>query len=644
MKPKATIFLLITISWTFVASVTLATGDCSDFTDLTGLEMPISVSGTTEGASNDFHPFDAGSEEPDCWDGSWDWGCTMGPDVTYKWTAPADGWYAISLVGSVYWADLQLYDFTCPDEPVYPDDFICGSHAVIHDEGLVTDLWLEAGQELLIVIDGYFVAEGQYDLKIYDTNQLDDYLPFLMDAFHLPGLTAVVIRDGSPCWTGEYGSASLELANPSAVTDTTLFHTMCACKPITGTMLMQVWEDGLIELDGDANDYVPFELFHPDYPEIPITPRMLMCNVSGINDHWLDQLFFWGEDSQISLAEFMYNYFSPNGDYYNSNLNFTDEAPGTAYHYSNFGIALLGYLVECVRDPSTFLDHCEEEMFGPLDIYRSSFMLEDILAEEHLALEYRWVDNDWFPSAGHLHTPWYPSQDLRTSALEMSRFLMAIMRGGELDGRQIVAAATVDSMLTIQFPDIVIPEGPGGPAGHGQGLVWKLIDLDGHEAWGALGDGWDRACSAMFFSPEENNGAVFLANSGCGEGNTCSGGSFIIDALLDFAARPHGVCPVVQIRSMPQSVRLNPCYPNPFNPRTTVEYELSEETTVTLRIFDLAGRLVDVLVENETKPAGTHTAAWTGRDLQDRAMPSGTYFYRLEAGEFSQTKRMTLVK
>ena len=81
-----------------------------------------------------------------------------------------------------------------------------------------------------------------------------------------------------------------------------------------------------------------------------------------------------------------------------------------------------------------------------------------------------------------------------------------------------------------------------------------------------------------------------------------------------------------------------------FNPQTTIKYDLPEPTPVTLRVFDIAGRLVDVLVEGEDMPAGTHTATWTGRDSQGRAMPSGTYVYRLEADGFVETRRMTLIR
>jgi len=84
--------------------------------------------------------------------------------------------------------------------------------------------------------------------------------------------------------------------------------------------------------------------------------------------------------------------------------------------------------------------------------------------------------------------------------------------------------------------------------------------------------------------------------------------------------------------------------PNPFNPMTLIKFNLSADTFVSLRIFDVAGRLVDVLVEGEIMTAGRHTEIWAGRNSQGRAMPSGPYFYRLEAGGLTETKGMMLVR
>ncbi len=89
---------------------------------------------------------------------------------------------------------------------------------------------------------------------------------------------------------------------------------------------------------------------------------------------------------------------------------------------------------------------------------------------------------------------------------------------------------------------------------------------------------------------------------------------------------------------------LHPCYPNPFNPLTTISYDVPDPVTVTLTIHDLAGKLVKTLVASQTVDAGRHEVVWNGRDNRGRMAVSGVYFYRLEAGSFSETRRMTLVK
>jgi hypothetical protein len=84
--------------------------------------------------------------------------------------------------------------------------------------------------------------------------------------------------------------------------------------------------------------------------------------------------------------------------------------------------------------------------------------------------------------------------------------------------------------------------------------------------------------------------------------------------------------------------------PNPFNPRTEIRYELSVTSPVDLRIFDVAGRLVDVVLAGEDRPAGAHAVTWQGRDLQGRAVPSGTYIVRLEAAGATTQRKISLLR
>jgi hypothetical protein len=90
-------------------------------------------------------------------------------------------------------------------------------------------------------------------------------------------------------------------------------------------------------------------------------------------------------------------------------------------------------------------------------------------------------------------------------------------------------------------------------------------------------------------------------------------------------------------------LRLHPCQPNPFNPRTTIRFDLPAAGNVRLAVYDVAGRLVRVLVAGE-RPAGSHEAVWDGRDASGRSAPSGSYLARLVAGGKVEGVRLSLVR
>ena len=89
--------------------------------------------------------------------------------------------------------------------------------------------------------------------------------------------------------------------------------------------------------------------------------------------------------------------------------------------------------------------------------------------------------------------------------------------------------------------------------------------------------------------------------------------------------------------------RLSQNVPNPFNPVTRIRYELSRTSVVTLSVYDVAGRLVRQL-ENGLVAPGIYTAVWDGTNENGAAVSSGIYFYRLQAGDFSLTRKMLLLK
>jgi len=94
----------------------------------------------------------------------------------------------------------------------------------------------------------------------------------------------------------------------------------------------------------------------------------------------------------------------------------------------------------------------------------------------------------------------------------------------------------------------------------------------------------------------------------------------------------------------PGGYRLHPGVPNPFNPSTTIGFDLPRPEWIDLRIFDVSGRLVRVLVGGQTMAAGRHQVVWNGQDARGRTAAAGVYFCRLEAGAFSAIARLTMVK
>lgn len=112
--------------------------------------------------------------------------------------------------------------------------------------------------------------------------------------------------------------------------------------------------------------------------------------------------------------------------------------------------------------------------------------------------------------------------------------------------------------------------------------------------------------------------------------------------VLKYATRPTSVSEVESAYAS-RKVILEQSYPNPFISETSIQYGLPEDTKVTLRVYNLLGQDVRVLVD-ERKDAGIHTMIWDGRDDSGRRVPSGTHFLRLEAGDYTATKKLSVIR
>jgi len=108
-------------------------------------------------------------------------------------------------------------------------------------------------------------------------------------------------------------------------------------------------------------------------------------------------------------------------------------------------------------------------------------------------------------------------------------------------------------------------------------------------------------------------------------------------------SNPAVILGVLSVESTPTEFALQQNFPNPFNPETTIKYQLAEGANVQLRIYNIVGQVVRTLV-SESQSAGRYQVRWAGTDDRGAAVSSGIYFYQVSAGKFQDVKRLMLLK
>lgn len=130
---------------------------------------------------------------------------------------------------------------------------------------------------------------------------------------------------------------------------------------------------------------------------------------------------------------------------------------------------------------------------------------------------------------------------------------------------------------------------------------------------------------------------IIIVASGLGSGQV--GTELIVDDLAIGA----GSASVSPNELLPGSFSLHQNYPNPFNPSTTIDYEIPQLSKVELHIYDVLGQEVVKLLNEEQVP-GRYSLVWNGRNHRGSQVSAGVYFYRLQAGSYSEMKKLTLLK
>lgn len=263
-------------------------------------------------------------------------------------------------------------------------------------------------------------------------NWLDGLVPYALARSDVAGAVVVVVKDGQVLSERGYGYADVESrrrVDPRA----TLFRPGSISKLFTWTAVMQLAEQGKLNLDADVNVYLDFTV--PPRDGKPITLRNLMTHTSGFEDR-LKRIVVDRMSLRAGLA-----------DYLKSTAPTRIHPPGEVIAYSNYGSALAGYIVERVSG-EPFESYIERHIFAPLGMLHSTFRepLPEPLAAQ-LSKPYERASRPARPF--EIVVP-APAGALSATGDDMARFMIAHLHNGRLGEARILREATAREMHTPQ--------------------------------------------------------------------------------------------------------------------------------------------------------------------------------------------------
>jgi CubicO group peptidase (beta-lactamase class C family) len=267
---------------------------------------------------------------------------------------------------------------------------------------------------------------------------VDGVVEPLMRANGSPSGTVAIAHRGELLLAKGYGFEDLDeqvRVDPAQ----TLFRPGSVSKLFTWVSVMQLVEQGKLDLDADVNTYLETFKIRDTFDE-PITLRHIMTHTSGFEDGALGYLIIEDPDKSIPLRDAMERY-QP------ARVN----PPGKQTSYSNYATALAGLIVQNVSGVP-FADYVRQNIFEPLGMEHSTFVepLPEPLAG-HMATSYAVEAGGFDEKPFEIITSFAPAGALSATATDMVRFGEAMLNGGELDGRRILEARTVEQMLARAF-------------------------------------------------------------------------------------------------------------------------------------------------------------------------------------------------
>jgi len=337
---------------------------------------------------------------------------------------------------------------------------------------------------------------------------LRSHLSLLMIKHRTPGLNIAVADRGKMIWEAGFGLADIASSRP--MSPDSVYHSGSLGKTYTAVAIMILLDRGPIGLDDPINDHLPFKVHNP-LGQRDITVHDLMVHVSGLGadaaaSHWRP-----GRSLAEELAAEYSSEWSP---FHGGRLVKRWTHPvGTAWTYSNLGIATLGLIVERANpDKLSFSEFVQRYIMDPLGMTHSCYppAQHPDFVPPHI-----WAQTTTgYSRMGDVDTPTipvyfreYPAGGVLARPADHLRLLLALMNEGELDGYRLLSPQSVRSMLSPDARLGTLKDSFGDPVSE-QGLVWRLLDREfpwtsfGHSGghmfgWRTEGRAWPNYGSAV---------------------------------------------------------------------------------------------------------------------------------------------------
>ncbi|HMI51723.1 MAG TPA: serine hydrolase domain-containing protein [Candidatus Saccharimonadales bacterium] len=279
--------------------------------------------------------------------------------------------------------------------------------------------------------------EGTHELTAVDLEAyLDGMMPAQLAREDVAGATIAVVKDGHVLFAKGYGFADVENRKP-VVADTTLFRPGSISKLFTWTSVMQLVEQGKLDLDKDINEYLDFKI--PPAFDKPITLRNVMTHTPGFEESIKD-LFVGNAQQMVPLEKYMKAHM-PDRIY----------PPGTTPAYSNYATSIAGYIVQRVSG-KPFEQYVHDNIYAPLGMNHTTFV-------QPLPADMQPNMSNGYSRASQKAQSFefvqgFPAGSVATTATDMCKFMMAHLQDGQFNGAQILKPETAKLMHSAQIgPD-----------------------------------------------------------------------------------------------------------------------------------------------------------------------------------------------